>query len=127
MTVEIRPRHAFTNLLFGDRWVTWNGTIYHARTVDPAKFPEVIAHESVHARRQQEQGWWGWIFRYCFSRPFRLREEALAIVVELQARPEEHREFYRDAYADELSGISYFWCASSREAALRAIHEAATA
>ncbi len=90
--------------------------IYYPKTVaDPKRYPEVIAHESVHLQRQKAVGRTRWLLKYIFSRKFRFNEEVLAIRAQLTALSPAYRPQVIESYADQLSSWHYLWAASRKD------------
>lgn len=119
MIIKIKP--FFLRLITGHRqWVAFTPCVYHPWGIDPQQYPEVIAHEAVHLARQEALGRWLWYLRYCVSPSFRVDEEVLAIVAQLEALPESRHFSVVNYYANALSGRLYWW-ATSYAAATAAI------
>jgi hypothetical protein len=105
-------------------WITISPNIYYPKGIDPKRYPEIIAHETVHLK-QQSTGKYKWILKYIFSRQFRLAMEAEAIAKELQY---DNLHFNPSvapqslaSYGEALSSWNYLWAAKSKQAAIDAI------
>lgn len=86
-------------------WVTIHPNIYVPPGTDPFSFPEIIAHEKVHLRQQDETGLWKWLWRYITRPAFRLQEESEGAAVEILNVTAPFRrgklEFYSIALSEE--------------------------
>lgn len=86
-------------------WVTFHPTIYVPRGVDAFSFPEILAHEKIHLRQQEEVGKWRYLWRYLTSAPFRLRMEAEGVAAEILNLPKDFRHgrlaYYTVALSEE--------------------------
>lgn len=71
----------------GYAWVTWLPCIYVPHGVDAFSWPEIIAHEKIHLRQQEEVGRWRYLWRYLTDADFRLDSEAEAMAVEILYLP----------------------------------------
>lgn len=69
-----------------------------------------IAHETVHIKREREQGvlWYG--IKYLFLRKFRFQEEVIAITEQMRVWKQHNIVFDVDARAKLLSGPVYVYC-----------------
>ena len=78
--IKQRPWWLFVVLPWG-AWVTLSPNIYYPKGTDPARFPNVIAHERVHLQ-EQAGGLCAWLLHYLTSRAYRLDMEARAYAAE---------------------------------------------
>lgn len=102
-------------------WVTWNGTVYHPRGVDPSTKPHFLTHEAVHVRQQSQMGRWTFLWKYVTDKSERLDLEAEAFAAEKQHHTTEGWPSKRLKFAVELAGKPYWSAAPSVQAAVDAI------
>jgi hypothetical protein len=104
-------------------WVTIYPNIYYPEGINPNLEPEIIAHENVHLKQQNDYGKWRWLWRYLTSKSFRLDQEAKAIAVEILHRQADMRDQYISWYANMLAGKNYHKAAKSPAIARLAIEK----
>ena len=78
-----------------------------------------IAHETVHIKREREQGLVRYGFKYLFSRSFRFEEELHAIAAQMKVYKDYGLVFDISKRAKMLSGPIYVYCVSYNEAKQR--------
>jgi hypothetical protein len=122
---QLRPHPWWLFWLPSWFWITISPCIYHPSNVDPAKWPAIVAHESVHLRQQAAGSKVWWFLRYIFSGKFRLTVEAEGYAAEIIL----DRQIYAplvavralDEAAAALAGWPYFWAAPDAEYARQVI------
>lgn len=60
----------------------YNGGFVVSSTTGIKSLDSVVRHEVVHIERQKQQGRFIWLFKYIFSRKFRMYEESIARMAE---------------------------------------------
>jgi len=121
--LKIRPWWLF--FIPAGNWVTLSPWIYYPAGTDPAKYPNVVAHEHVHLQ-EQAGGLLAWVLHYLASRSYRLDMEARAYAAESQCcRALGDSDLAASTItqaASALASWSYLWAASTpaqAEAAIR--------
>ena len=76
---------------------------FRARHADPVALAALLAHEQVHAARQEGDGW-AWLARYLADRDFAWREEQLGWAAQVRYLREHGRDVDPRAVARALAG-----------------------
>lgn len=119
-----RDKPWYLAIFTAGRWVTTYPHINLPNNTDPAKFPWIVAHESVHLRQQKATGLWKWLWKYYTSRTFRLDQEAEGAAAEYLEQVRENRNATQvlQNYAEFYTSIAYLWAAKSQTEALEVLN-----
>ena len=125
MQPPFRDKPWYIAIFTSGRWVTTYPYINLPDNTDPAKYPWIVAHETVHLGQQKAMGFYKWLWKYYTSRAFRLDQEAEGAVAEsryLAAHGYDGNVCLQN-YAEEFASVSYLWAAKSEEAAMAVLQE----
>ena len=96
-------------------WVTLSPDIYYPSYVkNPYLYPDIIAHEKVHIRQQNEMGLKLWVTRYFSDREFRVDHECEAAAAQILIYPSLKASTVK-TFESLLEGSAYFYAANSPE------------